>query len=226
MFWSIIFCIPSRACYSTGFTVYFHVSAYPITQKTKFAHLTAQPALRHNTHSGCAKIHLFLLSIKSITRPLLNHVAQTGQGRAPTSAKFRAPVPSFPLPHPPEKKPNEAHSPRPLSSNNTPHTHLRHQLKDEQKKKLLQVQVMWRAPPAGSGCVIFTAMVLEEPNRWYAEDGHLSRTFCEMTPKETEQLDELRCCACDEARYKVSLSSYHGSRSSACLCGSRGFWER
>ena len=134
MFWSIIFCIPSRACYSTGFTVYFHVSAYPITQKTKFAHLTAQPALRHNTHSGCAKIHLFLLSIKPITRPLLNHVAQTGQGRAPTSAKFRAPVPSFPLLHPPEKKPNEAHSPRPLSSNNTPHTHLRHQLKDEQKK--------------------------------------------------------------------------------------------
>lgn len=62
---------------------------------------------------------------------------------------------------------------------------------------------MWRAPPAGSGCVIFTAMVLESPSRWFAEDGQLSRTFCEMSAKETEELDELRCCSCDEAKYKV-----------------------
>lgn len=75
---------------------------------------------------------------------------------------------------------------------------------------------MWRAPASGSGCVIFTAMVMEEPNRWFAEDGQLSRTFCEMSAKETESLDELRCCACDEARYKVScfffaaLCLFHG----------------
>ncbi|OXU19347.1 hypothetical protein TSAR_016796 [Trichomalopsis sarcophagae] len=68
-----------------------------------------------------------------------------------------------------------------------------------------EVQVMWRAPASGSGCVIFTAMVMEEPNRWFAEDGQLSRTFCEMSPKETEKLDELRCCACDEARYKIVM---------------------
>ena len=64
---------------------------------------------------------------------------------------------------------------------------------------------MWRAPPAGSGCVIFTAMVMESPTRWFAEDGHLKRKFCEMSPKEVEKLDGSLCCACDEAKYKVYL---------------------
>ncbi|KAJ8679348.1 hypothetical protein QAD02_015135 [Eretmocerus hayati] len=68
-----------------------------------------------------------------------------------------------------------------------------------------EVQVMWRAPPAGSGCVMFTAMVLENPDHWYAEDAQLHKTFCEMSAKEAESLDELRCCACDEAKYKLVM---------------------
>ncbi|KAL7305034.1 hypothetical protein TKK_0002818 [Trichogramma kaykai] len=68
-----------------------------------------------------------------------------------------------------------------------------------------EVQVLWRAPPRGSGCVVFTAMVMEGPKRWYAGDGHLQRVFCEMSPRETESLDALRCCACDEAKYKMVL---------------------
>lgn len=63
---------------------------------------------------------------------------------------------------------------------------------------------MWRAPPPGSGCVIFTAMVLENNVRWYAEDGRLTKTFCEMGPTEVETFDVGKCCACDEAKYSVS----------------------
>lgn len=63
---------------------------------------------------------------------------------------------------------------------------------------------MWRAPAAGSGCVIFTAMILENNVRWYAEDGALSKIVCESTGEEIENTDETRCCACDEAKYSVS----------------------
>ncbi|XP_076619199.1 extracellular matrix protein f-spondin [Colletes latitarsis] len=68
-----------------------------------------------------------------------------------------------------------------------------------------EVQVMWRAPPSGSGCVIFTAMVLENNVRWYAEDGGLTKTFCEMGPQEVEILDVDKCCACDEAKYSLTM---------------------
>jgi hypothetical protein len=64
---------------------------------------------------------------------------------------------------------------------------------------------MWRAPRADSGCVIFTAMVLENNVRWYAEDDDLSKTICESTGGgETEDSNEAKCCACDEAKYSVS----------------------
>lgn len=68
-----------------------------------------------------------------------------------------------------------------------------------------EVQVMWRAPPSGSGCVIFTAMVLENNVRWYAEDGALTKTFCEMDSSEVEALDGEKCCACDEAKYSLIM---------------------
>lgn len=68
-----------------------------------------------------------------------------------------------------------------------------------------EIQVMWRAPASGSGCVVFTAMVLEDSSHWYAEDGALTKTFCEMTSDEAEKLDDNRCCACDEAKYSMVM---------------------
>ncbi|XP_017766480.1 PREDICTED: spondin-1 [Eufriesea mexicana] len=68
-----------------------------------------------------------------------------------------------------------------------------------------EVQAMWRAPTSGSGCVVFTAMVLENNVRWYAEDGGLTKTFCEMATDEAETLQEDKCCACDEAKYSLVM---------------------
>lgn len=49
-------------------------------------------------------------------------------------------------------------------------------------------------------------MILENNVRWYAEDGALTKTFCEMAAAEVvEGLDVDKCCACDEAKYSVSL---------------------
>ncbi|XP_050679817.1 spondin-1 isoform X2 [Leptidea sinapis] len=61
-----------------------------------------------------------------------------------------------------------------------------------------EVQVMWKAPPAGSGCVLLKAMVYENSSRWFAEDGQLTRRVCEDTA-----LSATDCCACDDAKYKV-----------------------
>ncbi|XP_050298607.1 spondin-1 [Anthonomus grandis grandis] len=65
-----------------------------------------------------------------------------------------------------------------------------------------EVFFMWAAPPPGSGCVTFRAMVLEDAQHWYADDGGLSKTFCEQTDKDIK-FDENDCCACDEAKYSL-----------------------
>ncbi|KAI5645119.1 hypothetical protein NE865_02667 [Phthorimaea operculella] len=61
-----------------------------------------------------------------------------------------------------------------------------------------EVQVMWKAPPAGSGCVLLKAMVFENATRWFAEDGQLTKRVCEDTSVTASD-----CCACDDAKYKM-----------------------
>jgi len=62
-----------------------------------------------------------------------------------------------------------------------------------------EIQVLWRAPVAGSGCVALSAMVYEAAGAWYSDDGQLTKIICEATPDETTKKPE--CCACDEAKY-------------------------
>lgn len=69
------------------------------------------------------------------------------------------------------------------------------------------VQVLWIAPPAGSGCVVFRATVIEHRDIWYKDDGPLSKMFCE---EEQDSVDvqpriEKECCACQEAKYEVTF---------------------
>ena len=66
-----------------------------------------------------------------------------------------------------------------------------------------EVQVMWVAPQSGSGCVAVSAMVYESPENWYADDGSLTQIVCESTLAATAAADQ--CCACDEAKYSVSV---------------------
>ncbi|XP_028167311.1 spondin-1 isoform X2 [Ostrinia furnacalis] len=61
-----------------------------------------------------------------------------------------------------------------------------------------EVQVMWKAPPAGSGCVLLKAMVYENESRWFAEDGQLTKRVCEDAA-----VSAPTCCACDDAKYKM-----------------------
>lgn len=65
-----------------------------------------------------------------------------------------------------------------------------------------EIQAMWVAPAAGSGCIALSAMVFENRNSWFADDGELTKIVCELPPAKPTA-DE--CCACDEAKYNVSF---------------------
>nr|CAD7194789.1 unnamed protein product [Timema douglasi] len=68
-----------------------------------------------------------------------------------------------------------------------------------------EIQVMWISPPKGSGCVVFRAMVLENKESWFADDGALSRELCELETvrNEKDEAAQSECCACDEAKYQL-----------------------
>lgn len=61
-----------------------------------------------------------------------------------------------------------------------------------------EIQAMWVAPAAGSGCIALSAMVFENRNSWFSDDGELTKIVCELPPAKPAA-DE--CCACDEAKY-------------------------
>lgn len=46
-------------------------------------------------------------------------------------------------------------------------------------------------------------MVLVDSEHWYADEGALTKTFCEQT-EDSVKYDPEECCACDEAKYKVT----------------------
>jgi len=64
---------------------------------------------------------------------------------------------------------------------------------------------MWTAPPAGSGCIVFRATVIEHREVWYMDDGPLSKVFCEDEQDSIDSQPQIQdpCCACHEAKYEV-----------------------
>lgn len=53
---------------------------------------------------------------------------------------------------------------------------------------------------------VIRAMVLEDADNWYAEDGALSRQLCELLePDNGKKGKDEECCACDEAKYQVCI---------------------
>ncbi|XP_055693331.1 spondin-1 [Lutzomyia longipalpis] len=69
------------------------------------------------------------------------------------------------------------------------------------------IQVLWTAPPPGSGCVVFRATVIEHRDVWYMDDGPLSKMFCEdeQDTIDVQPIIEDPCCACQEAKYELTF---------------------
>lgn len=70
-----------------------------------------------------------------------------------------------------------------------------------------EIQVLWTAPPADSGCVRFRATVVETRDVWYMDDGELTKELCEEVQETVDMQPEIinDCCACDEAKYEVTF---------------------
>lgn len=67
-----------------------------------------------------------------------------------------------------------------------------------------EIQVMWVAPPKGSGCVLLSSMVYENARTWFADNGELRKVICEQ--KVDLEAIKKECCACDDAKYSVSTN--------------------
>ncbi|XP_035212991.1 spondin-1-like isoform X5 [Stegodyphus dumicola] len=69
------------------------------------------------------------------------------------------------------------------------------------------IQVMWKAPPAGTGCVVFKATVQESRDLWYMDEGGLIKELCEEEQENQDEQPEIieDCCACDEAKYELTF---------------------
>ncbi|KAL0268585.1 UNVERIFIED_CONTAM: hypothetical protein PYX00_010463 [Menopon gallinae] len=90
-------------------------------------------------------------------------------------------------------------------------------IKESNMEEKTEIQIMWTAPPKGSGCVIFRAMVLVDGETWFADDGMLSKKICEITPEyllgeEDVEGNSLECCACDEAKYTMVFEGIWSSK--------------
>lgn len=72
-----------------------------------------------------------------------------------------------------------------------------------------EIQVTWRAPPSGSGCVAFKATVVQASDLWFSEEGDLVRQLCEESEDSREVQPPIleECCACQEAKYEVPIPS-------------------
>ncbi|XP_046394012.1 spondin-1-like isoform X2 [Ischnura elegans] len=70
-----------------------------------------------------------------------------------------------------------------------------------------EIQVLWAAPAAGSGCVVFRATVVESRDVWYMDEGPLTRELCEEVQENHDEQPQVLdpCCACDEAKYEVTF---------------------
>jgi len=55
---------------------------------------------------------------------------------------------------------------------------------------------------------MFRALVIEHGDKWYADDGLLSKELCEEIQSNIDQQPPVneRCLACEEAKYEVSLA--------------------
>lgn len=71
-----------------------------------------------------------------------------------------------------------------------------------------RIDVSWISPKQpDSGCVLIRAGVVQHRDVWFIDDGFLTKRIC---PEEIDELNSLtpalqNCCACDEAKYEVSV---------------------
>ena len=73
-----------------------------------------------------------------------------------------------------------------------------------------KVEVIWIAPQGTqNGCILLRATVTQHRDVWFMDDGFLTKRMCEEEIDDIDSQPSIMdpCCACDEAKYEVSLGN-------------------
>uniref|UniRef100_A0A3B3QN85 Spondin-1 n=1 Tax=Paramormyrops kingsleyae TaxID=1676925 RepID=A0A3B3QN85_9TELE len=74
-------------------------------------------------------------------------------------------------------------------------------------RRRTRIQVFWMAPPAGSGCVILKASIVQKRIIYFQDEGSLTKRMCEKESLLGEATEKpiLECCACGTAKYRLTF---------------------
>uniref|UniRef100_A0A4W3K1N1 Spondin-1 n=1 Tax=Callorhinchus milii TaxID=7868 RepID=A0A4W3K1N1_CALMI len=70
-------------------------------------------------------------------------------------------------------------------------------------RRRTRIQVFWRAPPAGTGCVILKASIMQKRIIWFQDDGNFTKRLCEKEYATEKPIPD--CCACGTAKYRLTF---------------------
>ncbi|XP_029909538.1 LOW QUALITY PROTEIN: spondin-1b [Myripristis murdjan] len=74
-------------------------------------------------------------------------------------------------------------------------------------RRRTRIQVLWTAPPSGSGCVILKASIVQKRIIYFQDEGSLTIRLCEKESVygEATSSPALECCACGTAKYRLTF---------------------
>ncbi|PNI79205.1 SPON1 isoform 1 [Pan troglodytes] len=74
-------------------------------------------------------------------------------------------------------------------------------------RRRTRIQVFWIAPPAGTGCVILKASIVQKRIIYFQDEGSLTKKLCEQDSTFDGVTDKpiLDCCACGTAKYRLTF---------------------
>ncbi|XP_059564954.1 spondin-1 isoform X1 [Myotis daubentonii] len=74
-------------------------------------------------------------------------------------------------------------------------------------RRRTRIQVFWVAPPAGTGCVILKASIVQKRIIYFQDEGSLTKKLCEQDSMFDGVTDKpiLDCCACGTAKYRLTF---------------------
>uniref|UniRef100_A0A8C5CKG8 Spondin-1 n=1 Tax=Gadus morhua TaxID=8049 RepID=A0A8C5CKG8_GADMO len=76
-------------------------------------------------------------------------------------------------------------------------------------RRRTRIQVLWTAPPAGSGCVILKASIVQKRVIYFQDEGSLTVQLCEkgdaLSIDSQNEAPLLCCCACGTAKYRLTF---------------------
>ncbi|XP_030058285.1 spondin-1-like [Microcaecilia unicolor] len=74
-------------------------------------------------------------------------------------------------------------------------------------RRRTRIQVLWTAPPTGTGCVILKASIVQKRIIYFQDEGSLTKKLCEEDPTLNGVTEKpiFNCCACGTAKYRLTF---------------------